>query len=192
MTAGVVLTGGASRRLGVDKAGLVLPDGETLAMRAWRLLGSACDPVVEAGPGRTPAPTVCEDPPGAGPVAALLAAVAVVGAPIVVLACDHPAMDAALIGRLADHDGDTLIPICGGRPQFVCARYGPEAIADLRGALERGDSSFRSLVLGPERMLSEARWRALAGPDTFADVDTAADAARFGIDLPASVLHLPE
>ena len=49
-TAGILLTGGRSRRLGVDKATLVL-DGETLAQRAARRLGAVYDPVVEAGDG---------------------------------------------------------------------------------------------------------------------------------------------
>ena len=49
-TAGILLTGGRSRRLGVDKATLVL-DGETLAQRAARRLGAVCEPVVEAGDG---------------------------------------------------------------------------------------------------------------------------------------------
>ena len=49
-TAGIVLTGGRSRRLGVDKATLVL-DGETLAQRAARHLEAVCAPVVEAGDG---------------------------------------------------------------------------------------------------------------------------------------------
>ncbi len=49
--AGILLTGGASRRLGVDKASLVV-DGETLAARAARVLTLVCAPVIEVGRGR--------------------------------------------------------------------------------------------------------------------------------------------
>ena len=45
---GVLLVGGASLRFGSPKALAVL-DGETLAERAWRVLGEACDEVVAVG-----------------------------------------------------------------------------------------------------------------------------------------------
>ena len=44
------MTGGASRRLGRDKATLMY-QGETLAVRAARVLSEVCDPVIEVGPG---------------------------------------------------------------------------------------------------------------------------------------------
>jgi molybdopterin-guanine dinucleotide biosynthesis protein A len=45
---GVLLVGGASTRFGSPKA-LALVDGETLAARAWRLLGEACDERIAVG-----------------------------------------------------------------------------------------------------------------------------------------------
>jgi molybdopterin-guanine dinucleotide biosynthesis protein A len=45
---GVVLVGGASRRFGSPKA-LARFGGETLAERAWRALGEACDEVLAVG-----------------------------------------------------------------------------------------------------------------------------------------------
>jgi molybdopterin-guanine dinucleotide biosynthesis protein A len=45
---GVLLVGGASSRFGSPKALAVL-DGETLAERAWRVLGEACDEVIGVG-----------------------------------------------------------------------------------------------------------------------------------------------
>src|SRR5438105_2544862 len=61
MTAGVLLTGGASRRMGLDKATLVV-DGETFAQRAARVLTAACDPVIEVGSGVTVLPCAREEP----------------------------------------------------------------------------------------------------------------------------------
>ena len=45
---GVLLVGGASRRFGTPKA-LAEIDGETLAERAWRVLGDACDERIAVG-----------------------------------------------------------------------------------------------------------------------------------------------
>ena len=45
---GVLLVGGASRRFGSPKA-LALLDGQTLAARAWRVLGQACDDRLAVG-----------------------------------------------------------------------------------------------------------------------------------------------
>ena len=69
-TAGILLTGGRSRRMGVDKATLVL-DGETLAVRAGRRLAAACAPTLEVGDGLSGLPSLREWPPGSGPLAAL-------------------------------------------------------------------------------------------------------------------------
>jgi molybdopterin-guanine dinucleotide biosynthesis protein A len=45
---GVLLVGGASRRFGSPKA-LALFEGETLAERAYRVLGAACESVIAVG-----------------------------------------------------------------------------------------------------------------------------------------------
>ena len=47
---GVLLVGGASARFGSPKAFAVV-DGETLAERAWRVLGEACDERIAVGKG---------------------------------------------------------------------------------------------------------------------------------------------
>jgi molybdopterin-guanine dinucleotide biosynthesis protein A len=174
VTAGVLLTGGASRRLGVDKATVRLASGATLAERALDTLAAACDPVIEVGPGVTAAACVREDPPGSGPVAALLAGAARVGAPVVLLACDYPRITVDVLRRLADHDGDTLVPIVAGRAQHVCARYGPVALAALGASFRAGERSFRALAL-------PAAWIVDDLPaDVFLDVDTPADLDRLG------------
>src|SRR4051794_16293155 len=132
-TAGILLTGGRSRRLGVDKATLVL-DGETLAARAAQRLSTVCSPVVEAGDGVSGLSAVREAPAGAGPLAALAAAggwLRARGHPgsALLLAVDLPAVDAPLLRWLRDRPGEaTAVLRVGGRLQPVCARYGADAL----------------------------------------------------------------
>ncbi len=180
MTAGLLLTGGASRRLGVDKATLRLATGETLADRALATLRAACEPVVEVGRGATEARCVLESPPGGGPVAGLLAGVALVGAPVVLFACDYPCMTVDVLRHLARHEGDSLVPVIGGRPQFVCARFGPRAIAALSESFAAGDASFRRLSLPPEWTIVDLPVAAFHDVDTVADVERLHDLERLG------------
>jgi molybdenum cofactor guanylyltransferase len=72
--AGLLLTGGASRRMGRDKATLTLtPAGESLAGRTARLLAAVTSPAFEVGPGHSQLPAIAEGQPGAGPLAAVAA-----------------------------------------------------------------------------------------------------------------------
>jgi molybdopterin-guanine dinucleotide biosynthesis protein A len=172
---GVLLTGGASRRLGTDKATLVV-DGETLAARAARVLGAVCDEAVEVGPGVTSLRAVRESPPGSGPLAALVAGADALGRrPVLLLACDMPFVDVALLRLLAEWPGDgTVVPVAGGRLQYTCARYGADA-------LQRGRDGARALkaVVGDgATVVDEAVWRAVAPEHAFADIDTPDDLQR--------------
>jgi molybdenum cofactor guanylyltransferase len=180
---GVVLTGGASRRMTMDKARIVWR-GETLATRAARVLAAVCSPVVEAGPGVTDLPCVREDPPGAGPLAALVAAAAALGTagPVVLLACDMPFVDEPVLRLLAERDGDaTVIPVASGRLQLACARYGRAAIVQAQHAVARGETALRAAVDADHEELAEEDWRVVAGPDAFADLDTPGDLDRLGL-----------
>lgn len=178
---GALLTGGSSRRLGVDKATLVV-GGERLADRAARVLGAGCRPLVEIGPGVTRLSAVRDDPAGAGPLGALVAAAAALGTrgPIVVLACDLPFVESPLVELLARWPGlPTAIPIAAGEPQTVCARYGPAALAAARVAFATGERSLRALLEGTDHdQIPESEWRAVAPAHAFLDVDTPADLER--------------
>jgi molybdopterin-guanine dinucleotide biosynthesis protein A len=178
VVAGVLLTGGASRRMGTDKATIEL-DGETLAARAARVLTAVCAPVVEVGPGHTPLTTVREEPRGRGPLAALVAGADALGAhTVLLLACDMPYVEAPLLELLASWPGArTVVPVARGRRQYTCARYGPDALARARAVLASGGSSLRAVCEGAEE-LPEAAWRSVAGPDAFTDLDTPEDRAR--------------
>jgi molybdenum cofactor guanylyltransferase len=181
--AGVLLTGGASRRMGSPKSAIVV-NGETLAARSARVLSTVCDPVIEVGPSVSGLPAIQEDPPGAGPLVAVLAGVGALGNPrtVIVLACDLPFIEPALLRLLMEWPGTgTAIPVVEGRYQYACARYGGTALDEGRLALQSGASSLRSLASVESEYLTEADWSEVVTADVFADVDTPDDLRRLGL-----------
>jgi molybdopterin-guanine dinucleotide biosynthesis protein A len=138
----VVLAGGMSRRMGVDKA-FVDVGGAPLVSRvaaAVRAAGAA-DVVAVGGDGPRLVTAglrfVPDRWPGEGPLGGLVTALAAVAADrtdptsddlVFVTACDHPALDPALPGALrAALDGApgalAAIPVVGGRRQVLAALY---------------------------------------------------------------------
>jgi molybdopterin-guanine dinucleotide biosynthesis protein A len=181
--AGVLLTGGASRRMGTDKAQLVV-NGETLAARSARVLASVCDPVVEVGTGASGLPAVQEEPAGAGPLVALLAGVGALGTPksVILLACDLPNVTTALLRLLVEWPGSgTVIPVVDGRFQYACARYGAGALDEALAVVRSGGSSLKQLGDADCEYVSESDWGAIATALDFADVDTPEDLRRLGL-----------
>jgi molybdopterin-guanine dinucleotide biosynthesis protein A len=180
--AGVLLTGGASRRMGVDKATIVV-DGETLATRAARVLGTVCDPVIEVGPGVTNLPCTREDPPGGGPLAALVAGATALDARMVILlGCDYPFVNEELLRLVADWPGTrTAIPIAGGRMQYACARYGPAAFDAAHDVLMLGRGSLAAVAEIDCDTIPEETWRAEATERALDDIDTPQDMRRLGL-----------
>jgi molybdopterin-guanine dinucleotide biosynthesis protein A len=87
-----------------------------------------------------------------------------------------------LLRLLADRDGDaTVIPVAAGRLQLACARYGPAAIARARAARARGETALHAAVDDDHQEVAEEEWRAVGGPDAFADLDTPGDLDRLGL-----------
>jgi molybdenum cofactor guanylyltransferase len=176
----VLLTGGQSRRMGRDKATLVL-NGEPLAARAARVLSEVCDPVVEVGHGVTTLRAVRENPAGSGPLAALLAGVDALETtgPVMLLACDMPFVEAPLLRVLADWPGsDSVIPLIGMRAQYGCARYGPEWLAAALESRRAGNSSFKRVDDAFCTYVGESKWLPHAAPHALDDIDTPEDLAR--------------
>lgn len=185
-TGGILLTGGESRRMGRDKASLVVA-GRSLAERSAGVLAEVCAPCVEVGPGRSELWSVREVPPGAGPLAAVVAgwhALRLDGAhrgPVLVLAVDLPRVSAALLRLLAGAPpGASVLPEWRGRLQPLCARYEPAALERADELLARGARSMGSLLDRIDRRtLAEARWSEVAEADALADVDSPEDLERF-------------
>lgn len=148
-TVGVVLAGGASSRMGRDKALLEI-DGETLAARAVRLLGEVCEEVIVADAGRGLLPGSVPDGPGQGPAAGILgAARARPGERLLVLAVDLPRVTVALLRRLAGADADLVIPRWERGLEPLCALYAPAAVRALEERVGRGRLDPRSLAETP-------------------------------------------
>ena len=185
--AGLLLTGGASRRLGFDKAELRL-DGERLADRAARVLAAVCDPVLEVGPGRSALPAVADAEPGGGPLLALVSgadALAERGyeGPVLLLAVDLPFVTEALLTELAGHPADTVVPFVGAEPQTCCARYGAVAVETARRLAVEGERSLRALLdATPVTPLGLTGDR--FPPHVLDDVDTPMGVERHGLEGP--------
>ena len=150
---GLVLAGGASRRMGQDKA-LLPMSGPSLPERAASRLARVCPQIALAAGGRdlVPGLPAVADGPGAGPAAGILgAAAAYPGRPLLVLACDLPEVPVhllALIVGARDPGGshgpagpdwpDWIVPRWGGRLEPLCALYRPRALEALTIAVAAG------------------------------------------------------
>jgi molybdopterin-guanine dinucleotide biosynthesis protein A len=189
--AGLLLTGGASSRMGVDKADL-RRDGRRLADRGAAVISEVCDPAIEVGAGASGLDAVLEPDPGSGPLAALAAGAAALrerghSGALLVLAVDLPFVEVPLLRLLAGHEptAATLVPIAGGIPQSLCARYDAAACATAADLVAAGRRSLRALLDAvPWQELPEDAWRAVAPPHALDDVDTPADLERFGLERP--------
>ncbi len=180
--AGILLTGGASTRMGRDKA-TILVDGVPLAARTARQLAAVLSPCVEVGPGVSGLRAVQEEPPGAGPLAAVAAgALALPGeSPALVIACDLPRLDARVLRWLVDHAGTgSVVPVWEGRTQPLCARWTAAALAYAVELVESGARSMQALLDAPDVELVAPPADLAA---TLADVDTPEELAQIaGID----------
>jgi molybdopterin-guanine dinucleotide biosynthesis protein A len=186
--AGLLLTGGTSRRMGSDKA-LLEVDGQRLVDRAVIALTAVADPVIEVGPGWSELRAVREDPPGGGPLAAVAAGAAALRAaghdgPVLVLAVDMPRVGVDLLRLLAERPGPaTAVPRADGHPQPLCARYGPDALVAVDRLLAAGGRSLRGLLeamdtRGGVGWVEEEEWGRVAEPEALSDVDTPDDLRR--------------
>jgi molybdenum cofactor guanylyltransferase len=192
MVAAAVLAGGASRRMGRDKATLTV-GGAELASVALAAATRVASPVVlvapEGHPARRLAARVVADP-GQGPLAALAAALAALEAGhVLVLAGDHPGLQVELLAHLVG-----LAP----RGEAVACRRGPRleplvavyqrapalAVAEARLATAAGDRSLLGLLAALDTVVvEEPEWRALdPGGRSFVDLDDPADLAAWERD----------
>jgi FdhD protein len=143
---GVLLVGGASRRFGSPKA-LTRVGGETLAERAWRLLGDCCTHRVAVGKRADELPLpfeVVDDgtdvrAPLAGLVAGLRAAPTELS---VVVPVDCPGLTAETLVALARGCRDAAVPQTGPLP----GAYRRSALPVLERRLAAGELKIRDAL----------------------------------------------
>jgi molybdopterin-guanine dinucleotide biosynthesis protein A len=161
---GFILAGGASSRMGADKAALAL-GGETFVARIRRALLSvvARTSVVSsrAEHAALGLPVIRDVHQGAGALGGIHAALASCRAPwAFVVSCDLPFVTGGLLARLASfaaEDMDAVAPVqADGRPQPLCALY---AVATCLPAAER---LLNAGELRPRVLLRELRTRWVA------------------------------
>ena len=139
---GVLLVGGASSRFGSPKA-LARLRGETLAERAWRTLGDACDERIAVGKGELALPfEVLVEPaepqaPIAGVVAGLRAAAHETA---VFLPVDCPLVTPQLLRELGEH---AAVPQTGPLP----GAYTKDDLPELERRLASHDYTLRGVNL---------------------------------------------
>jgi molybdopterin-guanine dinucleotide biosynthesis protein A len=167
---GILLVGGASRRFGSPKA-LAWFGDETLAERAWRVLGEACDEriaVGKAADGLSLGFAVLDDgvetrAPLAGVVAGLRAASNEVA---VVLPVDLPLVMPELLRSLGDACADAAVTQTGPLP----AAFSKRALPVLERRLAAGELALRDALSELDVSLIEADAPLLANVNTPADL----------------------
>jgi molybdopterin-guanine dinucleotide biosynthesis protein A len=166
-TAGIVLCGGQSSRMGLPKAWLPFA-GETMLGRVVRLLSTVVAPVVVvAAPGQDVPPLpvdvdVVRDPErGLGPMqglAAGLAAVAGRARAAYVSSCDVPFLQPDFVRRMVELLGENhiAVPDVGGYRHPLAAVYRVDVLDVVRQLVQEGRLRMAFLFdLVPMRFVSE-------------------------------------
>ena len=156
---GILLVGGASTRFGSPKA-LASLDGETLAERAWRILGDACDERIAVGKRADglALPFELEDD-GTEIRAALAGIVAGLRAAptqrVVMLPVDTPLVTPELLRRLAGACADAAVTQTGPLP----AAFSTRALPALERRLAQNRLALREALaeLDTRRIEVDAR-----------------------------------
>lgn len=170
--------------MGTDKA-LVEIGGEALALRAARALSQVAYPVLAVGREATTGLEAVEDP-RAGPLVAFVAGADALASrghagAILLVACDLPFVEPALLAHLARLLGDAgaAVPLAGGRDQPLCACYAPGAVEVARRLVSSGRRAMRDLVAEIAVVrVDEPAWTSVASPRALTDVDTPGDLAQ--------------
>ena len=182
---GVVLTGGASRRMGRDKALLAIGDPPTpLALRvAGALRDGGCPEVTcvggdQRGLEAIGLDAITDDHPGLGPLGGVLTGLRHARlALVVVLGCDLPWIDGATVRGLitalaARSSAAVAVPQVDGRLQVHAAAYRRSARPALAAAFDAGERSLTRALAGLEVVTVEhLDPRALADVDSPDDLD---------------------
>ncbi len=149
---GVVLAGGKSARMGLDKASLVI-DGRQMIMYVVDALREAFSDILvvakDANDFRVPGvKTIGDCIEGNGPLVGIYSALSLCKTPYCfVIACDMPCADSNLIKWMAAAcDGyDIFVPRLGSYLEPLFALYSRNCMAPIKDSLAKGDYRVRSI-----------------------------------------------
>jgi len=182
-----VLAGGASTRMGRDKA--LLPyRGATLVKYIASVVEQAAGSVALIGDERRYRdlgyPVYADKIPHCGPMGGIYTALSVTATDWnLVVACDMPLLSAAVLERLVERafksSADCIVGTASGEPEPLCAAYHRRLLPALEGAIADKRLKMKDLI-------AEFKFEpmALAEPGALANVNTPADWVRFA-NLPA-------
>jgi molybdopterin-guanine dinucleotide biosynthesis protein A len=169
---GFAVAGGASRRMGRDKALLPWGDATLLDHTLDRLREPCADVRILCGPepryAHRRVPIHVDLLAGAGPLAGVLTALRAIEAGYaLVLAVDLPFVPPALLhALLALAPGhDVVVPVTADGPHPLCAVYARACIGAIEGCLARGERKMTAFW--PEvrvRAVAEVELRAFGDP----------------------------
>jgi molybdenum cofactor guanylyltransferase len=149
---GAVLCGGASRRMGRDKA-LVTVEGVAMARRmVERMIEAGCSDVVAVGGdalGLADAGIeyLADRHPAQGPLGGILTALSI-GAPCLVVACDLPRLgSASLIEVVAALGSHAAAMAHSDRPEPLCAVWSERAAWPLQRHFDDGERAVHRAIV---------------------------------------------
>lgn len=189
----IVVAGGKSRRLGIDKRQIRLANGRTLLAETVARLRRLSDDVIvvigqdEVAPELAPA-RVCHDVvPDAGPMAGLAAGLALANHDYaIVVAADLPFLDSRLLGWLIDQPRpyDLLVPRHqDGRCEPLLAIYRRTCLPAIENRLRAGRLKLLDLESDVQIHYLDGI-DAIASPDAFVNLNTPEDLERLRPHLP--------
>ncbi len=180
---GMVLAGGAGRRLSPDK-GRHLVGGIPIIDRVLAALTPVVDDIIIVGHGPPPPGLrlLADEQPGAGPLAAIYTGMSAAPADVyLVVAWDMPFLTSDLLRYLlgAGQGFDAAVPVVGGQEQPLCAAYGRSCLAAIGEAVAAGQRRVISFFSEVQvRRITEAELKACGAPEVLLfNVNTAQELA---------------
>ncbi len=186
---GLVLAGGASRRMGQDKAALSY-HGKPQLLWAYELLASVCKrcfvsvrPDQRDEPTRASLPQIVDIQPGIGPMAGISAALSAHSdAAWLVLACDLPFLSRGTLAHLIAHRDPSRIATAyrsthDQLPEPLCAIWEPASREAVVNWIAIGKQCPRKLLINSNvALLDQPDARALDNINTPDELDDARSA----------------
>ena len=183
---GAILAGGASRRMGRNKALLPWKGGTVIETVVSLMKGIFGEVLLVAGdpePYRfLDLPVARDSAPGLGPLGGLEAALRVAVNPrVFVVGCDMPFLDDDLIRYMASlPPAPVVVPVVGGRPEPLHALYHRDDLPLIQRLLTQGERRVQALLAGVEaKLVTEEEIRRFIDPGrAFANLNRPEDYER--------------